>query len=280
MKQILVPYYDRETSARALDLAMAVVRPEARGFIQGMHVKQQPPVIAGEGITLPGDYLAQLSEQSELQSRKSREDFLQQAAELGLAQGRLMSGDSGHRVGWIEMEGIETQAVGEYGRLFDAVVVSRGRHPSDWRAVCEAALFDSGRPLLVAGEQPAANLAERIMIAWNRSTETARALSCSMDMLRIAGEVLVLEVQGATVSGPDGRQLTEHLAAQDIKVRFREEDLAGATSGTVILRVAKEYNATLLVKGAFTQGRLRQLIFGGATKEVMESADIPVLFAH
>jgi nucleotide-binding universal stress UspA family protein len=56
--------------------------------------------------------------------------------------------------------------------------------------------------------------------------------------------------------------------------------LEGKSTGETILRVAKAEGCDLLVKGAFTQSRLRQMIFGGATSHILANAELPVLMAH
>ncbi len=282
MRAILVPYHDFDSSAPSLDLALAVVRAAGgnRGFIQGMHVKQQLPVIAGEGITLPGDYIAQLGEQSEAQAKKSRADFVRQAGELGLREGEVDSAAAETVYSWREFEGAEMQIIGEYSRLFDAVALSRTPGLVDWRTVCEAALFESGRPVLLAGARPPGDILHRVVLVWNRSTETARTAAMTVNLLRAAARVMVLEVHGATVSGPDGKTLCAHLVGDGVKAELREMELGDAQPGAAILKAAGEFNATLLIKGAYTHSRLRQLIFGGATREVIDQAGIPLLLAH
>ena len=81
------------------------------------------------------------------------------------------------RAGWSEVEGLEGQVIGEYSRLFDLIVIGRSTkfYAGDWNIVCEAAMFESGRPVLVSSVQDnGPTLGTNIVIAWNGSTETAR----------------------------------------------------------------------------------------------------------
>ena len=146
----------------------------------------------------------------------------------------------------------------------------------------ESALFDSGRPVLIvppsAPEPPA--LGDTIVVSWNGSTETARAVSLAMPLLVRARRVVVLTVKGATAEGPSGEQITATLRLHGVKATALTRDDERQSPGATILAQAQELGADLLVKGAYTQSRLRQRIFGGATQHILEHAELPVLMAH
>jgi len=74
--------------------------------------------------------------------------------------------------------------------------------------------------------------------------------------------------------------VAQTLAAHGIPVRARHIPAAGRAAGAIFIDEAKAMNADLMVKGAYTQSRLRQLIFGGATRHILSEAPIPVLLAH
>jgi nucleotide-binding universal stress UspA family protein len=82
------------------------------------------------------------------------------------------------------------------------------------------------------------------------------------------------------VSGPSAREAAGHLAAHGINATEKTVDPKGRGPGEVILAEAKAFGADLLLKGAYTQSRLRQMIFGGATSHILARAELPVLFAH
>jgi hypothetical protein len=97
-------------------------------------------------------------------------------------------------------------SIGDIARAFDITVVARptagGGGPR--QATLEQAIFESGRPFLVAPHNPPSTIGQNVVIAWNGSTETARAVSFAMPLLYKAGKVTVLTVKGATVPGPAG----------------------------------------------------------------------------
>jgi nucleotide-binding universal stress UspA family protein len=149
-------------------------------------------------------------------------------------------------------------------------------------ATVEAALFDSGRPVLIVPpltSEPAA-LGDTVVISWNGSTETARAVSFAMPFLIRARRVVVLTVEGATVEGPSGEQIAATLRLHGVSATALTKEDERRSPGAAILAQARELGADLLVKGAYTQSRLRQMIFGGPTQHILEHAELPVLMAH
>ena len=78
--------------------------------------------------------------------------------------------------------------------MFDLIVIGREfGHPwVDWHVMAEAALFESGRPIILAPETPGNGLGENIVIAWNSSTETARTIAFAMPLLAGADSVTVV----------------------------------------------------------------------------------------
>ncbi len=121
------------------------------------------------------------------------------------------------------------------------------------------------------------------MIAWNASTETARTIAFAKPMLKDAKKVWVLSVEGAVggmVSGPDGDQVAAHLTRGGINAVATSVQADRRSSGKAILEEAAALGADLLVKGAFTHNRLRQMIFGGTTRHVLAEAKLSVFIAH
>ena len=94
------------------------------------------------------------------------------------------------------------------------------------------------------------------------------------------GRVLVLTVEGGTVPGPSGEEVAGHLARHGITVSARTVEPAGRTTGEAILAEAAAFDADLILKGAYTHSRLREMIFGGATRHILNAAELPVLMAH
>jgi nucleotide-binding universal stress UspA family protein len=120
-----------------------------------------------------------------------------------------------------------------------------------------------------------------VVIAWNGSTETARTVAFAMPFLLAAERVVVLAVQKGMVPGPSAAELAHNLRRHGIDVEWREVPHSDPRhAGEAMLSEARALEADLLVKGAYTQSRLRQMIFGGATSHVLAKAELPILMAN
>ncbi|TXN21573.1 universal stress protein [Methylobacterium sp. WL9] len=172
--------------------------------------------------------------------------------------------------------------LGQYARLFAATIVGRpGSEESSPRmTTVETALFESGRPILLAPPKPPSSLGEAIVVAWNGSTETARAVAFAMPFLRRARRILVLSADGGMVPGPSAEDVARALACEGIEAFHKALPAGRRTPGEVYLDEAATFGCDLLIKGAYTQSRLRQMIFGGPTSHILSHAAIPVLMAH
>ena len=95
-----------------------------------------------------------------------------------------------------------------------------------------------------------------------------------------ADEVQVLTVEGGTVPGPTGADLAAHLRRSGVSATARTIDPSGRSVGDAILSECQNMGADMLFKGAYTHTRLRQMIFGGATRYILSHATLPVLMAH
>jgi nucleotide-binding universal stress UspA family protein len=194
---------------------------------------------------------------------------------LGAGAGTGMSAE------WREESGRQNAVVGAIGRVFDLIVVEHPDKPASFaEATLEDALFESGRPVLMAPATPPPSIGERVLIAWNGSTETARTVAFAMPFLKRAVRVEVVSVEGAWTPGPSSEDLAKSLKAHGIEAAARHIPAGNRQPGDVFLAEAKAMSADLMVKGAYTQSRLRQMIFGGATRRIIAGADMPVLLAH
>ena len=174
---------------------------------------------------------------------------------------------------------IDDAALGSLGRVHDVTVIGRPGGRGARMTAIESSLFDSGRPVLMAPPVAPATLGETILIHWNASIETACCILFAMPILRKARRVSFIAVEGAIVQGPSIKDAVGYLEANGIAAGDRTVT-GRARAGEAILAEAAAIGADLLIKGAYTQSRLRQMIFGGATSHILAAAELPVFFAH
>jgi nucleotide-binding universal stress UspA family protein len=186
---------------------------------------------------------------------------------------------SGARFRWRGGAAIEDSTLGSLARVYDVTVLSRPGARGSRMSALEAALFDSGHPVLMAPPLPPRSFGESVVIHWNASTETARAILFALPILRKAKRVSLIAVEGHIAPGPSARDALGHLEANGIAAT--EKTVGNRRGpGQEILAEAAAIGADLLIKGAYTQSRLRQMIFGGATSHILGAAELPVFFAH
>lgn len=281
MKSVLVPARPRESLEGALAAAVTVAR-RFGSHIEVLFVVPGPQVIVGDAMALAPIYDTTMRDQWLAEARKAEDHVKSFMRRHKIAVGDAPATGKGPSAGWREVEGREAATVGEYGRLFDLIII--GQQGDDERgevtATVEAALFESGRPVLLAPSEPVKALGRTIVIAWNGSTETARTIGLGMPFIEAAEKVVVLTVEGGTVPGPSGDEVAAHLARHGIDVSAVTKPAGGRSAGESILEEAGSLGADLLFKGAYTHSRLRQMVFGGATRHILEAAGLPVLMAH
>jgi nucleotide-binding universal stress UspA family protein len=181
---------------------------------------------------------------------------------------------------WREIVGAEEEIVVQRGRLADLLVVARPTAQMEVPSAVtfNAAVFESGRPVLVAPLEPPASLGRRVAISWNGSAEAARAVSAALPFITRAEAVCVLSVDGDDLDGEGSADLLEFLAWHGVSAENRVVAKGEGSVGASI--VAACADADLLVMGAYTHSRLRELIMGGVTRHVLEQATPPLLMAH
>jgi nucleotide-binding universal stress UspA family protein len=148
------------------------------------------------------------------------------------------------------------------------------------KSTLEAVLFESGRPVLIAPPQPPATLGERIAIAWNGTTDTARSIAFAMPLLMRAQDVVILTVPGPALPGPSDEQVAKSLRRHGVPARVGLVGEAASSPAAALLETAAVLGADLLIKGGYTRSRLRQLIFGKVTSEILAETNLPVFMAH
>jgi nucleotide-binding universal stress UspA family protein len=165
-----------------------------------------------------------------------------------------------------------------HARHSDLVVVGRRRNRDHLQGgLIGELLARGGRPVVIAGERAPQSVAGTIVVGWKETAEAARALGAAVPLLRQASRVVLLAIEED--GGPSAEQL-EHLAGEltwhgiDADVSIDGE--ASRPVAQQLLARAAELQADLLVVGAFGHGPLRERVFGGVTRALLEHADMPV----
>lgn len=274
MKNILVPIELHSTVDSVLQTALVLAR-KFDSYIEGTPLGPDLPDLVAFDMPVSWTINDQNSWKELADEAHRKFDASMSAAGIGTANG------SGPSQAWSGEHSLGDSQVASYARVFDVTVLGRpGSERGDPRmATAEAALFESGRPIMLAPPKPPSSFGDTIVISWNQSTETARATAFAMPLLKKAKKVVVLTVQNFVVDGPSGEQLAKMLARHGIAVEAVSHP-GGKSSGEDILEQTEKAGGDLLIKGAYTQSRLRQMIFGGATAHILAKAKLPVFMAN
>jgi nucleotide-binding universal stress UspA family protein len=279
MKSILIPVETHAGMSAVLETARLLALKFA-SYIEGVALGPDLTQIVAADFSLDGIVFDDAVRRDLLdESRKTFEDFMMDAA---IAPQSAATDSAAPAYGWVRDALISDNGVGEYGRVFDIIAVGRpGAGAGQPRkSTLEAALTESGRPLLIAPPHAPGRLGEVIAIAWNRSPETARTVALALPLLKLARDVPVFTIPGYALSGPDHVQLVENLKRHGVPARAVDAHERAKTPGLAVLVTARAVGADLLIKGGYTQSRLRQLIFGRATGQILAEANIPIFMAH
>lgn len=285
MKTILVHLEEHDSVPAMLQAALLVAR-RFGSHIEGLHIRHGVPRLVPMGPEGAGLATTDLVESVERVERTIgehlRDQFEQFVRQHDLPLVEEMPMSDAPSASFKELLAAGDEDLASRGRAFDLLVVGRPVHAAAGPRISalEAALFESGRPLLVVPPDPPSTLDNRVIIHWNGSTETAGVIGLTMPFLERAEEILVLSVEEGMVSGPSARDIAQTLMRHGLPARHKHVSCGGrAAVGTTILEEAGAMRADLLIKGAYTQSRLRQMIFGGATSHVLAHAGLPMLMA-
>jgi|SRR5208282_3186652 len=282
MKTILVPTEHNAAMASALDAALLLAQ-KFSSFIEGFPLR---PAVADMVAMDPDAGLTMVAvKENDAEMVRQAEDVFRSFMERHGVKQRAEDGAPGPAApswAWLASAPSGHDFVGSHGRVFDVIVLARPGE--EWQSpsmvTLESALFESGRPVLIAPPDSPRSLATNVLIAWNRSTEQARTTAFAMPLLRLAERITILTVEGSTVAGPSGVEMARSLKMNGIAAEPITLTAGKRSAGEVILAKAAELGCDLIVKGAYTQSRLRQMIFGGATRHILAHAKLPVLMAH
>ncbi|MFV0490849.1 MAG: universal stress protein [Pseudorhodobacter sp.] len=186
----------------------------------------------------------------------------------------------------VTMPGSTTELIGPRSRFSDLLILDKpygkGRLPEE-EAITEAGLFEGRAPVLMLPEGSAVTKPKCIVLAWNQSEEATVAARRALPFMRQAENVVITVIDppkhGPERSDPGGplcKLLSHHGVRAEVSVLTKTKPRVS----DVLLGQIQDRNADLLVMGAYGHSRFREAILGGATRNILEQADIPVLMAH
>lgn len=301
--RLLVPVRGTETRLglvqAAFLMAGLLVRDGGRAHVEGVHI--QPSSADGaqqlsfarlaSGIAASGR--EDLIEAAEREARLGREGARRRFEDIrrgfeavsetapGLTPATSVE-SAPLSASWREEDGDEASILCERGRLADLVVLPGPRADGDPRPyeLFRNVVPSLGRPVLIVPQSKVDHIARSVVIGWNRSALSARAVAAALPFLHAAEKVTVVCVTTGAKSGPGTRDLVEYLRWHGIPAEARDVAPDHRRVGDILLYEARRARADLVVAGAYGGNRWREQVLGGVTEHLFSDTDIPLLMIH
>jgi len=171
-------------------------------------------------------------------------------------------------------------------RRFDLSVIGqfeRDRDHPTRNIVIEAALFESGRPVLIVPFIQKDRLKlDHVMVCWDGSRAATRAVADAMPFLTRSGKasIVVADTQSAKSADLPGKDIATHLTRHGVNVTIERIPVSKIDVSNTILSYAADTDPDLIVMGGYGHSRLREFILGGTTRGMLASMTKPTLMSH
>jgi nucleotide-binding universal stress UspA family protein len=187
---------------------------------------------------------------------------------------------------WRSLPYLSTE-VGVHAYYADLVVIARPESAGQTAGppgLAESLVLSSGRPIIVFPPRGKVSQVRRILVAWNATRESIRAVADALPLLVKAKAVEVLvadhERNRAGHGQEPGADIARHLARHGVQVEVQRLSSGGKDVGPLLLSQAAAFGADLLVMGAYGHSQVREWMFGGVTRTVLYEAGLPVLMSR
>ena len=275
MRNILLPFEYIETIPHLIDCAVSLAK-KYNSSVSGVAIHQRiDSFIAQEG-SIVFDSLHH--DENKEEAIKYKEKFIEHINILKKSDTDLKD----LKYKWLSEELENQKYLGDLSRVYNVVIISRPYQELQSASLSsiQTTLFDGGRPVMLIPMNKQIDIGMKVVISWNCTTESSRAVFAALPILKQASDVTILTVEKVITDGPSGEQVSELLASHGIDAKPVTISGDEKKIGDSILDFSQSVDADLIVKGAYTQSRLREIIFGGATRHLMLHSEIPIYLVN
>jgi nucleotide-binding universal stress UspA family protein len=275
IKDIIVNLSIGDQANAASDYAVSVAAT-FDAHLAGIAFLYDPIVpVSGAGY-IPGDVI------------ESQERDNSAAAEAAAGRFKAASNRAGIAAEPLVLRGSFAGVGDQFGRMarrFDLAIVGQAEPTASAveEAIAEAALFESGRPVIIVPYiQKAPLKLESVMLCWDGSRAATRAIADAMPLLERAGhvEVVIVANERGKKDEIEGADMAAHLARHGLNVEVKRTVLGDIDVADVILSHAADAGSDFIVMGGYGHSRLREFVLGGVTRSIFRSMTVPVLMSH
>jgi len=293
IKRILVPLPGSAGHTGQIETALSAAKALG-AHVQALFISQPPPDTRS-GVTRGGLSVTEMgrtvtaasvnwyAEERERNTRDAREVFAQACAVVGTP---MLSAndepDSPLAASWREAEGSYVKIAVQRAAAFDLMVAASATVMESLMAIAEQSLLQTRRPVLLAPARLQSDLTDSVMIAWDESPECWHAVSAAIPFMQLAKSVQVISVDRDTSNRQASQaEVLAYLRCHGIGATAQVVAPELRSVGDTLLAAGAEHEAGLLIMGAYSHSRLREMLLGGATRHILKNASArPVLLAH
>ena len=220
-----------------------------------------------------------------IESQRIESEKAAKAAVARFEEAARLAGISGEARALDAPVGAAPSTFARIARRFDLSVIAQPepKQPALSRMFVEAALFETGRPLLIVPYIQAAPLKlDRIMLCWDGSRSAARAVGDALPFLLQSKATEIVMVSGEPAKSDElpGADIGHHLARHGIKAEVKVIASPEIDIVDTILSYAADQSVDLLVMGGYGHSRMREFMLGGVTRGILASMTFPTLMSH
>jgi nucleotide-binding universal stress UspA family protein len=249
------------------------------------HVRMDPRdfVVAASygafGMVLDGAWIDEMETEAQAAADRTKRKVLEIIERRGIAT-LSTPPKSTASAAWRVDIGHPSVLIPRRARFFDLTVLGHSDRvvKEAYTDVIEQTLLHSGRPVLLAPVEQAGMIGKDVAIGWNGSPAAVHALQAAMPFLERAARILLVTVGDRHKESVDN--VKEYLGWHSIGAELHHLEISGAGAGHQLLDLARDKGCDMLVMGAFSHTPWRELLFGGATRDVVATMGLPVLLTH
>lgn len=284
IKTILLPVGEKDRDDALLDAALSIAK-RFNAHLDVLHVEPDSESLLPYATIGLSQSMRESVRSAAMQQHSEATRVLQQIVDSACVRNGVSMAKRGEFPGktsadWLVETGSQTELVAQLGRLADLIIVPRPTRVSPPPRTVDAALRETGRPVLMLPPDAVDSIGDRVVIGWNGSKEAAQAVAAARPALREAGAITVLTTEKRQKRRPNGDDLLTYLSCHGISASLRIMDTRSRAVPDALLTSARELDADLLVLGGYSRHRLREVIMGGVTRYLLAESDIPIFMVH
>jgi nucleotide-binding universal stress UspA family protein len=276
IKDLLVSVNSSKHCGKRIDLAARLAQ-DFDAHLAGVFTIPEYYIPAYVAAQVPADVMAAHRELAEKERDTAKTDFETRMRKAGISWE------------WREAEGDAAERAVLHARYADMIVVGQNDPDEELSEaeldLPERVMLEAGRPVLMVPYAGSfSKVGERVMVAWSASAQSTRAVNDAMPFLARAKKVTILAINPPP--GPEGLgdvpggDIALHLARHGVKAEASHVYADDVDVGDMILSRSADEGVDLIVMGAYGHARVRELVLGGATRDILAHMTVPVLMSH